>query len=147
MRGVVLFSVLAVAPHDPAHAQAAPGGAPAVPTRLILQCTGWMPSYANWLQPQPPPGSGQNMQLSIEINRATRSISSALEMAGAVSAPLQVSDRYYSGIMPIGRVVAGRTLDSIEISVNRVNGEGRLRYLVGESTYTAFDGKCAVAPE
>ena len=103
--------------------------------------------YADWLQPQPRPGSGQNAQLVIQIDRATRGISSSLEMVGAVAAPLQVSDRYYSGIAPIGRLYAGRTLDAVEISVNRVTGEGRLRYQVGESTYTAFDGKCAVAPE
>jgi len=152
VRASVLLTALCAALPGPARAQAAPaqgapGGAPAVPTRISLQCTGWMPSYANWLQPQPPPGSGQNTQLAIQIDRAARSISSSLDMIGPVAAPLQVSDRYYAGIAPIGRLLANRTLDSVEVSVNRVTGEGRLRYLVGESTYTAFDGKCAVAPE
>jgi len=142
-----IIALLCAALHGNARAQAAPGGAPAVPTKLSLQCTGWMPMYGNWLQPQPPPGSGQNVQLAIQIDRAARSIASSLEMVGAITAPLQVSDRYYSGIVPMGRMVANRTLDAVEISVNRVTGEGRLRYQVGESAYTAFDGKCAVAPE
>lgn len=142
-----LAALLCAALHGLAHAQGAPGPAPAVPAKISLQCTGWMPSYGNWLQPQPPPGSGQNAQLAIQIDRAAHSISAPLEMVGALAAPLQVSDRYYSGVAPIGRLLAGRTLDAVEISVNRVTGAGRLRYQVGESTYTAFDGKCAVAPE
>lgn len=142
-----IIALLCAALHGNVRAQAAPGGAPAVPTKLSLQCTGWMPMYGNWLQPQPPPGSGQNVQLAIQIDRAARSIASSLEMVGAITAPLQVSDRFYSGIVPMGRMVANRTLDAVEISVNRVTGEGRLRYQVGESAYTAFDGKCAVAPE
>ena len=120
-----------------AHA-AAPAAAPA---RLSLLCTGWLPAYTAWEAPQVP-AVAQNAQLQLEIDRAAGTIATALASTGPLTAPLEVSERYYAGTSALGRVLFNRDLDAVEISINRVTGEARLRYMVGETGYPAFTGNC-----
>lgn len=119
-------------------------GADAAPpaSRVTLLCTGWLPAYTNWETPpaQPP---AANDQLQLDIDRAGGTLSTALAATGPLTAPLEISDRFYSGTSALGRVLYNRGLDAVEISVNRVTGEARLRYMVGETSYVAFTGNCA----
>lgn len=120
-----------------AHA-ATPAGAPA---KLSLLCTGWLPAYTTWEKPQAP-AAAQDAQLQVEIDRAAGTIATTLASTGPLTAPLEVSDRYYAGTSALGRMLFNRDLDAVEISINRVTGEARLLYMVGESGYPAFTGNC-----
>jgi hypothetical protein len=112
-----------------------------VPARLTLLCTGWLPAYTVWETPQVP-ASAQDAQLQVEIDRAAGTLATTLASTGPLSMPLEISDRYYSGTAALGRVLYSRDLDAVEIRINRVNGEARLRYMVGETSYPAFTGTC-----
>lgn len=123
---------------------AAPASAPA-PGKISLLCTGWLPAYTSWEMP-PAPTAVQGAQLMIEIDRAAALLSTTLPVAGEVSARLEVSDRAYGAAAPVGRVLLGRGLDAVEVSVNRFNGQAVMRYMVGETAYPAFTGNCALRP-
>ena len=113
----------------------------AAPARLTLLCTGWLPTYTVWEAPQVPTAA-QDEKLQVEIDRAAGTLATTLAATGPLTMPLEVSDRYYSGTAALGRVLYSRDLDAVEISINRVNGEARLRYMVGETSYPAFTGTC-----
>ena len=123
---------------------AAPVGASAGPVKISLLCTGWLPVYSNWETPQVPAAT-QDAQLTVQIDRGAGRLSTMLVPTGELVAPLEVSERYYSGTSALGRVLFGRNLDAVEISINRFTGEGKLRYLVGETNYPAFVGNCTAA--
>lgn len=119
---------------------------PAAParTKISLLCTGWLPAYTSWEAP-PAPTTVQSGQITVEIDRASGTLALSLAVTGDLVAPLEVSERYYSATAPQGRVQLGRSLDAVEISVNRLNGEARMRYMVGETGYPAFNGNCVAA--
>jgi hypothetical protein len=118
-------------------------GAGAQPqSKLTLRCTGWQPVYQAWEQAEALP-ERQNSELLVEVDRAARTLTTALPQSGQVVAGLEVSERYYSGTSALGRLVLNRSLDAVEFSINRLTGEGRFRYLVGETSYPAFSGICA----
>lgn len=123
-------------------AGAAPVSAPAPASRLSLVCTGWLPAYTSWEKPQAA-GAPHDAQLQVEIDRAAGTLSTALAATGPLTAPLEISDRFYNGTSALGRVLYNRGLDAVEISINRVTGEARLTYMVGETGYPAFSGNCA----
>jgi hypothetical protein len=85
----------------------------------------------------------RDAQLQVEIDRAAGTLSTALAATGPLTAPLEISDRFYNGTSALGRVLYSRGLDAVEISINRVTGEARLTYMVGETGYPAFSGNCA----
>jgi hypothetical protein len=120
-----------------AHAATSAGA----PAKLNLLCTGWLPAYTAWETPQVPTAA-QDAQLQVEIDRVAGTIATTLASTGPLTAPLEVSDRYYAGTSALGRVLFNRDLDAVEISINRVTGEARLRYMVGETGYPAFAGNC-----
>jgi hypothetical protein len=90
----------------------------------------------------PVPPAAQEAQLQVEIDRAAGTIATTLASTGPLSMPLEVSDRYYSGTAALGRTLYSRDLDAVEIRIDRVSGEARLRYMVGETSYPAFTGTC-----
>ncbi len=112
------------------------------PPKLILLCTGWQPVYQAWESADAAPGS-QRAQVTVQIDRAARTLSTTLPHSGEVVAGLEVSERFYGGTSALGRMLFSRTLDAVEFSINRVTGEGRFRYMVGETSYPAFSGVCA----
>ena len=123
----------------------AAAAAPAAPAgKISLLCTGWLPAYVSWEAP-PVPVAAQSSQIVVEIDRALGTLATSLAVTGELVAPLQVNERFYSATSPQGRVQLGRSLDAVEISVNRYNGEARMRYMVGETAYPAFNGNCAAA--
>ena len=112
--------------------------------RLTLLCTGWLPAYRAWEAPQAADGA-QGALLRVEIDRDARTVSTSLDPTGEVVAALEISDRFYSGTAALGRLLFNRNLDGVEFSINRITGAGRLRYMVGETSYPAFEGNCAPA--
>ena len=120
-----------------AHAAAAAGAT----ARLSLLCTGWLPAYTAW-EAQQAPAAAQDAQLQVEIDRAAGTIATTLASTGPLTAPLEISERYYAGTAALGRVLFNRDLDAVEISINRLTGAARLRYMVGETGYPAFTGNC-----
>ena len=122
--------------------------AAAVPARagekLSLLCTGWQPVYQGWEQIGAP-ASDSTARLLVHIDGDARTMTTSLPNAGEVLANLEPSNRYYLATMPLGRLVFNRSLDAVELSIDRVNGEGRFRYMVGETGYPAFSGTCVTA--
>lgn len=112
--------------------------------KILLECTGWLPAYEVW-ETQAMPAGAQDGRLNLEIDRAAGTLATRLAQAGELSARLEVSPRAYAGTAPLGRVVLNRSLDAVEISVDRLSGDARLRYLVGETSFPAFVGKCGAA--
>jgi len=131
------LSILLLALALPAGNASAEGAA-----RLSLQCTGWMPEYYAW-EALPAPAVPSGALLRVDIDRAGRRLSTALARTGELVAHLEVSERFYSGTVALGQMVFNRSLDAVEISINRQTGAGQLRYVVGESSYPAFVGTCA----
>jgi hypothetical protein len=136
-------SALAAGPAAPAPVAPAPAARGAAPGRVSLLCTGVMPAYTAWENPAVPT-EVQSAQLVIEIDRAAAQVVTGLPLTGEVSARLELTDRFYSASSPQGRIVFGRSLDAVELSINRLNGEARLRYMVGETSFPAFTGNCAL---
>jgi hypothetical protein len=130
----LLLLALALAPVAPAQAQA----------KLTLVCTGWQPVYQAWEAFEAPP-QGEGARVTVEIDRVAGTLSTALPHAGAVTASLEVSERYYRGTSALGRLLFNRSLDAVELSINRLTGEGRFVYMVGETGYPAFSGHCTRA--
>jgi len=112
--------------------------------RLSLQCTGWMPEYNAW-ETLPAPAVPPGALLRVDIDRAGRRLSTTLARTGELVAHLEVSERFYSGTVALGQIVFNRSLDAVEISINRLTGAGQLRYVVGETSFPAFVGTCAPA--
>jgi hypothetical protein len=104
-----------------------------------------MPAYTAW-ENAAVPTEVQSAQLVIEIDRAAARVVTGLPLTGEVSAPLELTERFYSASAPQGRMVFGRSLDAVEVSINRYNGEARVRYMVGETAFPAFSGSCALRP-
>jgi len=101
-----------------------------------------MPEYNAW-EMLPAPAAPPSALLRVDIDRAARRLSTSLARTGDLVADLEVSERYYSGTVALGQIVFNRSLDAVEISINRLTGAGRLRYMVGETSYPAFIGTCA----
>jgi hypothetical protein len=113
--------------------------------KVSLSCTGWLPAYTSWEAMPSQAGDAQTSVLSIELDRNAHTLSTRLASTGELTAPLEVSDRYYRGTSALGRILYGRNLDAVEFSINRYTGESKLSYLVGETGYPAFVGNCAPA--
>lgn len=109
--------------------------------KLTLRCTGWQPVYRTWEQPAAQPRE-PGAPFLVQIDRNANTVATTLPNAGEVMAELESNQSYYSAMIPLGRMVFNRSLDAVEISINRASGESRFRYMVGETGYPAFSGTC-----
>lgn len=113
--------------------------------KLQLVCTGWVPVYLDFDRGAENRAKGDEAdKVVVEIDKSKRAIRFASQ-AGPVTALLSETEQFYSGSDPEKRRALGKTISAINVSINRLTGDGYASYqFEGESGgKVIFSGKCA----
>lgn len=113
------------------------------PSKVFLVCKGDILMFENWVLLNKLGGPPASM--TVELNRAARTIAYTLPHTSTVTAPLEETAEYYWSTLPINSPLMGKTLYSVQWSINRYTGSANARYITdkeGRSGYGAFDGTC-----
>lgn len=70
-------------------------------------------------------------------------------MTRFVSAPLNITEEFYSVVNQLNLEVGGKTIKEIQFSINRFTGKSSILYFteIKVSGYVAFNGVCSLAKQ